>query len=96
MDAISYSIEDSPGTLLIGEDTHWPGTPSHLPEISLQHIGGANLFPELLGEGIIMETVVKVLLHISDRPLGFYLPLLLPCLETPYCFAFAGSSQRFL
>lgn len=45
MAAISYSVEDSAGTLLVMEDTHWSGSPSHLPEISLQHIGGANLFP---------------------------------------------------
>lgn len=67
MDAISYSVEDSAGTFIIGEDTHWSGSPSHFPEVLLQHIGGANLFPELFGKGIVMETVVKVLLHTSDR-----------------------------
>jgi hypothetical protein len=93
MDAISYSIEDSLSALPIGKDAHWSGSPSHLSEISLQHIGGANLFPELSGEGIVVETVVKVLLHASDRPLGFYLPPLLPCFEASYRFAAAGGSK---
>jgi hypothetical protein len=93
MDAVSYSVEDYRSALLARKDAHWSGSPSHLPEMSLQHISGANLFPELFWKGIIMETAVKVLLHTSDRPLGFYLPIFFPCLETPYCSAFAGSSK---
>jgi hypothetical protein len=93
MNAISHPVEDSPGALLVGEDTHGPGSSSHLTEISFQHVGGADLFPEILGEGVIMETMVKVLLHAPDRSLGFHLPFLLPRFEAFYSFASAGSSK---
>jgi hypothetical protein len=38
MDAIGYSIEDSGGTILIREDTHGLGSPSHLPGSKLRPI----------------------------------------------------------
>jgi len=64
MDTVSYSVEDSVGTLLIREDNHWFGSPSHLPEISLQHIGDANLIPELSAVrmiGLFFKIFIKCL-----------------------------------
>ena len=93
MDAISHPIEDPHGTVLVGKDTHRPGPSPYFSEIALQYIGGAYLFPELLGEGVIVKAVVKVLLHTSDRPLRFHLPFLFPCFEAFYGFAPTGSSE---
>jgi len=93
VDTISYPIEDSPGAALVGEDAHRPGPSPYLAEIPLQDIGGAYLFPELPGEGIIVEAVVEVLLHAPDRSLGFHLPFLLPGFEAVYRFAPAGSGE---
>ena len=93
MNAISHPIEDSPGAILVGEDAHRPGSPPHFAEIPLQHVGGANLSPELFGESVIVETMVKIFLHAPDCPLGLYLPFLPPHLEASYSFPTAGSGK---
>jgi len=40
MNAISHSVKNSRGALLMGEEPYRSGSPSHFPEISLQHVGG--------------------------------------------------------
>ena len=65
-DTISHSVKDSLSTFFVGEEAHGSSPSPNLSEITLQHIGGAYLLPQLLREGIVMETVVQVLLHTFD------------------------------
>jgi len=71
MDDISHPVEDPPGTVLVGKNTHPPGPSPYLSEIPLQYVGGAYLLPETPGERVIVEAVVKVLFHTPDCPLLF-------------------------
>ena len=91
--AISHSVKYSIGAILVGKDAHGPGPSPYLSEISLKDIGGADLFPELFGKRVIVEAMVKVLFHASDRSLGFYLPFFFPSFEAFYSFAAAGGSK---
>ena len=70
----------------MGEETHRSGSSPNFPEVSLQHIGGADLLPQLPGKGVVMETVVQVFLHAFDRSFFLNLPLILPGLKTLYGF----------
>jgi hypothetical protein len=96
MNTICNSIEDSLGAFLIGEDAHWSGSPPDLAEFPLQDVAGADLFPELPGERIVMEAVEKVFLHAPDRPFFFHLPFLFPGFEALYCFTAAGGVEDML
>jgi hypothetical protein len=71
VDAIIYSIEDSLRAFLVREEAHGSGLPSHLPKFPLQHVGSAYLFPQLLGEGVIVQAVIEVLLQTPHSPLSF-------------------------
>ena len=95
-DTISHSVKDSLSTFLMGEETHRSGSSPNFPEVSLQHIGGADLLPQLLGKGVVMETVVQILLHAFDRPLFLSLPLILPGLKTLYSFPAAAGIKDVL
>ena len=56
-------------------------------------IGGADILPQLFGEGVVVEAVIEILLQTPHCPLFLHLPLLFPRPELLYSLLPAGSIE---
>ena len=55
IEAIKDRIDDPVHALDVGEDHHGPGASAHFYKAALDSVGGAQLLPQVFGEGIEVE-----------------------------------------